>query len=179
LNASIDIVRLLLFFALPFRGHDESEFSRRKGHFNTFLKFHAEKNNNVKKVILKTARGYHIMTYTGFQEEIVNFCSKELMKAILEEFGNGYFSILVDESHDVPCTQQMTLILRVVDKRGFVMKHLVGLVHVTDIRSLALKEVIYSLLSRLSLSPSRIQDQRYDGACNMGGHINGLKSLIV
>jgi len=43
LNASVDIVRLLLFSALPFRGHDESEFSRRKGLFKTFLKFHAEK----------------------------------------------------------------------------------------------------------------------------------------
>jgi len=30
LNASTDIVRLLFFFALPFRGHDESELLRRK-----------------------------------------------------------------------------------------------------------------------------------------------------
>ena len=155
LNAPIDIVRLLLFSVLPFRGHDESGFSRRKEFFRTFLKFHEENNDNVGNVILNNAPGNHMMTFPDIQKEIANSCSKETMKAILEELGDGYFSILVDESHDVPCTQQMTLILRVVDKRGFVMKHLVGLVHVTDIRSLALKEVIYSLLSRLSLSPSR------------------------
>jgi len=60
LNASVDIVRLLLFFALPFRGHDESEFSRRKGLFRTFLKFHAEKNDNVRNVILKNAPDNHM-----------------------------------------------------------------------------------------------------------------------
>ena len=79
------------------------------------------------------------------------------MKAILEELDNGYFSILVDESYDVSCKQQMALVLRFVDKKGFVMEHFVGLVHVTDTRSLALKESICSLLSELSLSPSRIR----------------------
>ena len=37
LNASVDIVRLLLFSALPFRGHDESELLIRKGLFKDFL----------------------------------------------------------------------------------------------------------------------------------------------
>ena len=59
------------------------------------------------------------------------------------------------------------------------MELLVGLVHVTDTRSLALKESIYSLLSALSLSPSRIRGQGYDGASNMRGHINGLRSLTM
>ena len=73
----------------------------------------------------------------------------------------------------------MILVLRFVDKREFVMEHLVGLVHVTDTRSLASKEAIYSLLSRFSLSTSRIRRQGYDGASNMRGHINGLRSLIM
>lgn len=36
LTASIDIARLLLTLGLPFRGHDESESSKRKGNFLTF-----------------------------------------------------------------------------------------------------------------------------------------------
>jgi len=73
----------------------------------------------------------------------------------------------------------MALILRFVDKRGFVMEHSIGLVHVTDTRSLALKESIYSLLARLSLSPTQIQRQGHDRASNMRGHIKGLRSLIM
>jgi len=37
LNASVDIVRLPLFSALSFQGHDESELSRSKGLFKTFF----------------------------------------------------------------------------------------------------------------------------------------------
>ena len=33
LNASIEVIRQLLKGALPFRGHDESESSIRRGHF--------------------------------------------------------------------------------------------------------------------------------------------------
>ena len=41
-----------------------------------------------------------------------------------------------------------------------------------------LKETIYSMLAQLSLSPSRIRGQGYDGASNMRGHIHGLRTLI-
>ena len=90
-NASVDIVRLFLFSALPFRGHDENELSRRKGVFKTFLQFHGEKNDNVGKVIVKNAPGNHIMTSPDIQKEITNACSKETLKSILEELDNGYF----------------------------------------------------------------------------------------
>ena len=37
LNASVEVARQLLKGALPFRGHDESESSTRRGHFLNFL----------------------------------------------------------------------------------------------------------------------------------------------
>ena len=37
LNASVDVARQLLKGALPFRGHDESESSIRRGSFLNFL----------------------------------------------------------------------------------------------------------------------------------------------
>jgi len=118
------------------------------------------------------------MTYPDIQKEIAHSCSKETMKAILEELGDGYFSLLVDESRDVSCKQQMTVVLRFVDKREFVMCS-VGLIHVTNTMSLVLKKATYSSLSELSLSLSRIRGQEYDGASNIRGHINGLRSLIM
>ena len=48
-----------------------------------------------------------------------------------------------------------------------------------SITALSSKEEIYSVLAKLSLSPSRIRGQGYDGASNMRGHINGLRTLIL
>jgi len=163
---------------LPFRGHDESESSTRKGHFMDFLEWHAESNENVKSA-LKNAPLNHKMTSPNIQKDIAHSCAKETIGKMLEELGDGYFATLVDESHDVSCKQQMAVVLRYVDRMGYVMEQLLGLVHVTDTSSLSLKENTYSLLSQYSLSPSRIKGQGYDGASNMRGHINGLKALIM
>jgi len=69
---------------------------------------------------------------------------------MLEELGDGYFAILVDESRDVSYKQQMASVLRYVDRMGFVMEQFLSLVHITDTSSLSLNENIYSLLSQYS-----------------------------
>ena len=70
-----------------------------------------------------------------------------VIKRPFEELEDDYCAILVDESCDVSCKQQMALVLRYVDKRGFVMERLVGLAHVTSTTPESLKETIYSMLA--------------------------------
>ncbi|XP_057540814.1 uncharacterized protein LOC130818673 [Amaranthus tricolor] len=124
---------------LPFRGHNESETSSRKGNFLTFLEFLAKKNESVGSVVLKNAPGNNQMTSPLIQKDIANAYYKETINAILEELGDDYFAILVDESRDVSCKQQMALVLKYVDKRGFVMERFVGLAHVTSTTAESLK----------------------------------------
>ncbi|XP_057248277.1 uncharacterized protein LOC104893597 [Beta vulgaris subsp. vulgaris] len=59
------------------------------------------------------------------------------------------------------------------------MERFLGVVHVANTTSLTLKEAIESLLMEHSLSFSRVRGQGYDGASNMQGAINGLKTLIL
>ncbi|XP_070039912.1 uncharacterized protein [Nicotiana tomentosiformis] len=73
----------------------------------------------------------------------------------------------------------MALVLRYFDKNGKVVDRFVGLVHISDTSACSLKETIYSLLSELSLSPSQIRGQGYDGVGSMRGEINCLKTLIM
>ena len=47
-----------------------------------------------------------------------------------EEIGVAIFCILVDEAHDESKKEQMALILRFVDKDGFIRERFFGLVHV-------------------------------------------------
>ncbi|XP_049358480.1 uncharacterized protein LOC125823101 [Solanum verrucosum] len=73
----------------------------------------------------------------------------------------------------------MALVLRFVNKNGEVFERFIGLVHVSDTSACSLKKAIYFLLSVHSLGPSKIRGQGYDGASNMKGEINGLKTLIM
>ncbi|XP_057248367.1 uncharacterized protein LOC104890039 [Beta vulgaris subsp. vulgaris] len=101
-------------------------------------------------------------------------------KCIIEELGDDYFGILADESSDVSQKEQLALVLRYVDRKfGRVMERFLGIIHVGDTTALSLKDAIMTLLMDHSLSPSMIRGQGYDGASNMKGEINGLKTLIM
>ncbi|KAH0648628.1 hypothetical protein KY285_033876 [Solanum tuberosum] len=159
LEASIDVSRLLLQYGLPFRGHDESESSINQGFFLGFLRWHGDKHPNVGKVILENAPQNDTLTCPMIQKDIANACAKETLKAIIGDLNGDYFGILVDESKDISHKEQMTLVLRFVNKNGEVVERFIGLVHVSDTSACSLKKAIYSLLSVHSLSPSKIRGQ--------------------
>ncbi|XP_047252175.1 uncharacterized protein LOC124887050 [Capsicum annuum] len=62
---------------------------------------------------------------------IVDSCAKEIIKAIIEDLGGDYFKIPVDESKDVSHKEQMTRVLKSVNKEGEMIKRFIGIVHVT------------------------------------------------
>ncbi|KAK4730251.1 hypothetical protein R3W88_023239 [Solanum pinnatisectum] len=85
LIASIDVVRFLLRNGLSFRGHDESEDSDYKGLFLELLKFHGVNRPDVEKVILQHAQKNDMMICSTIQKEIVDACTKETIKAIIND----------------------------------------------------------------------------------------------
>ncbi|XP_047268015.1 zinc finger MYM-type protein 1-like [Capsicum annuum] len=143
-----------------------------------FLLWHGDNHPDVGKVILEKAPQNDTLTRPMIQKD-ANACAKETLKVIIADLNGDYFSILVDESKDISHKEQMALVLRYVDKKGEVVERFIGLVHVSDTSACSLKKEMYSLLSDHSLSPSKIHGQGYDGASNMKGEINGLKTLIM
>ncbi|XP_042022997.1 uncharacterized protein LOC121770313 [Salvia splendens] len=73
----------------------------------------------------------------------------------------------------------MGVVVRYVDKNGCVMERFLGVVHVRDTVATSLEKALDSLLSMYDLSVSSLRGQGYDGASNMRGEFNGLKSLIL
>ncbi|KAL5550541.1 hypothetical protein UlMin_000717 [Ulmus minor] len=65
----------------------------------------------------------------------------------------------VDESRDVSIKEQMVVMFRYVNKKGYT--------------------AIDKLFSKHGLSISRLRGQRYDGASNMSGEFNSLKTIIM
>jgi hypothetical protein len=56
------------------------------------------------------------------QKEILQIFSTQVNEAIRKEVSNAKFCIIVDEARDESMNEQMTLVLRFVDKDGFVRK---------------------------------------------------------
>ena len=98
----------------------------------------------------------------------------------MKDIGDAFFfSILVDESRDILIKEQMAIVLRYVNKNDCVVDHFVGLEHVTSTAALSFKDAIDRLFSRHGLNISRLRGQGYDGASNMQGDFNGLKTLSL
>ncbi|KAJ8762728.1 hypothetical protein K2173_012220 [Erythroxylum novogranatense] len=113
------------------------------------------------------------------QKEILHVLGIKVKNAIREEIGDGKFCIIVDEARDESKKEQMSIVLRFVDKKGLVQERFFGLVHVKDTAALTLKEGIFSVLLHHNLDVQNIRGQGYDGASNMRGEWNGLQALIL
>ncbi|XP_078154717.1 uncharacterized protein LOC144550590 [Carex rostrata] len=179
LGASVHVSRFLAKQGLAFRGHDESESSHRKGNFLNLLRYTGDRNPQIDKVILENATKNRKLTCSDTQKEIVNCAAEETILEILAELGNELFSVLIDESRDVSVKEQMAIVIRFVNKKGSVVERFLGIVHVPDTRAVSLKEALQGLFVKNGLTLSRLRGQGYDGASNMSGEFNGLKTLIM
>ncbi|XP_042455246.1 zinc finger MYM-type protein 1-like [Zingiber officinale] len=73
----------------------------------------------------------------------------------------------------------MAVVIRYVNKHVEVIERFMVVVHVATTTAACLKEAIDSLFTKYGLSVARLRGQGYDGASNMFGEFNGLKSLIM
>ncbi|KAK9062854.1 hypothetical protein SSX86_020044 [Deinandra increscens subsp. villosa] len=159
LNATINACRFCLKNSLSFRGHDESKTSICKGNFLELMDL--------------------ILRHDQELPQLPKVAEEEVLKSIFKKIGDDVFALLVDESSDVSKKEQMAIVLRYVDPHGIVKERFVGVVHVKETSSLALKSAIDTFFAKYGLSTKRLRGQGYDGANNMRGEFNGLKAKIL
>ncbi|OAP05807.1 hypothetical protein AXX17_AT3G32400 [Arabidopsis thaliana] len=179
LNASIDCCRYLVRQGLSFRGHDESVDSENRGNFLELVKYTAGQNEAVSKVVLENAPKNNQMVCPKIQKDIVHCFAEEVIRSIIQEVDHDVFCLIVDESADISDKEQMAVVFCFVDKHGTVKERFIGLIHVKETFSASLKCAIDSLFAKLGLSIKQLRGQGYDGASNMKGEFNGLRSLIL
>ncbi|XP_015940673.1 uncharacterized protein LOC107466196 [Arachis duranensis] len=179
LKTSINAIRWLAFQACAFRGDDESPGSLNRGNFIELIKLLASCNQNVNNVVLENALGNAQYISPGVQKDILHIFARKVRATIREEIGDSKFCIIIDEARDESKREQMSVVLRFVDKHGCVQERFFDLIHVSDTCSLTLKTEISSVLSRHNLDVQNLRGQGYDGASNMRGEWNGLQALFL
>ncbi|XP_016164191.1 zinc finger MYM-type protein 1-like [Arachis ipaensis] len=178
LKTSINVIRWLAFQACSFRGDDESPGSLNRENFIELIKLLASCNQNVNNV-LENAPGNAQYISPGVQKDILHIFARKVRAIIREEIGDSKFCIIIDEARDESKREQMSVVLRFVDKHGCVQERFFDLIHVSDTCSLTLKTEISSVLSRHNLDVQNLRGQGYDGASNMRGEWNGLQALFL
>jgi hypothetical protein len=178
LKTSVDSVQWLAFQACAFRGHDESSNSKNKRNFIELIKLLATYNDDVFGLVLENAPKNAKYTSPKIKKEIMHIIANKVRDVIRKEIGDAKFCILIDEARDESKMEQMTIILRFVDKDGFIQERFFHVVHVNDTTASTLKKNICAVLSRYNLQIENIRGQGYDGGSNMRGEWNGLQDLI-
>ncbi|GAV92496.1 DUF4371 domain-containing protein, partial [Cephalotus follicularis] len=116
LKTSIDAIRWLAYQACSFRGHDERHDSQNQGNFLELLKMLASYNEKVDEVVLKNAPKNAKYTSPLIQKDILHVISSNLISVIHDEIDYAKFCLLVDEARDESKREQMSLVLRFVNK---------------------------------------------------------------
>lgn len=157
---------MLAFQGIAFRGRDESMNSTNCGNFLKILNLIVSYNEQIAEVITKASKN---ACYTSpmIQKDILHIFSTKVKETIRKEIGNAKFCIIVDEARDESMKEQMAIVLRFVDKDGFVRERFFGLVHVSNTVTVTLQNGIYFVLSQNKLAIENIRGQGYDGASNI------------
>lgn len=176
LKTKIEAIRYLAFQGCSFRDHDESKKSLNRGNFLQLLKTFSYNNEKIAKVILDKAPKYASCAWLYIQKEILHVFSMKVKKTIREEIGDAKFCLIVDESRGESKKGHMTIVLRFVDKDGFVWEPFFGLVHVSNTSVSTLKDGIYFVLSHNNLNIQNIrgQDMIVQVTCRVSGMVYKL-----
>ncbi|KAI5318135.1 hypothetical protein L3X38_037843 [Prunus dulcis] len=126
LKATIESVRWLTFQACAFRGNDESIDSMNRGNFIELIKYTAQWNDKVAEVVLENAPRNAKYTAPSIQKQVLHILADKVINKIRDKVGESTYCILVDEAKDASNREQMAIVLRFVDKDGFVRERYDG-----------------------------------------------------
>ncbi|XP_074347137.1 uncharacterized protein LOC141685964 [Apium graveolens] len=142
LKISIDAIKWLTFQTCAFREHDESCNSKNQGNFLEMLKLLASYNPQVEEIMLDKAPKNAKYTSPKIQKELLHVFASKVQDLICDEIDDAKYCLIVDESRDISKREQMAIVVRFVDKSGFVRERFLDLVHVKDTTFLTLKTEI-------------------------------------
>lgn len=136
-------------------------------------------NDKVVKLVLENTHKTTKYTSHTIQNEILHVLESKVRNKIRENIEDSKICIIVDEAHDESKREQIALVLRFINKYGFIQERFFDLVHVKNTSTLILKDNISIIFSCYSLDIQNIHGQEYDSASNMCSEGKILQTLFL
>jgi hypothetical protein len=95
---------------------------KNQSNFIELIKLLATYNDDVSGLVLENAPKNAKYTSSKIQKEILHIIANKVGDMIRKEIGDAKFCILVDEARDESKREQMAIIMRFVDKYGFIIE---------------------------------------------------------
>ena len=170
LKPIVDTVILLGRLGLPFRGHrDDSQYhpnvgeysSGGVGNFIECLGYRVRGGDTELENHLKTCSKNASYISKTSQNELIFCCGKFIRDALIKDIKESkFFSILADEASDCSNQEQLSFVLRFVDKDGEIREEFLGFLHCElGLSGKALAETILTEVGNLTLDINNCRGQ--------------------
>ena len=166
---------------LSFRGHrDDSTASDSDnlGNFLELVRFRAE-NDDVLRKYLETSPKNALYTSKTIHNEMISVIGDAIRDEIIDEIQTvKFFSILADEVTDCSTLEQVSIVIRFVDRNKTIREEFLGFIAVERITGEALATALLSWLQEHNIDVSFCRGQGYDGASSMSSSTVGVQARI-
>lgn len=180
----IDLTLYLGRHSLPFRGHREGWQENIRGNYKDLVlllaKYSPALASYVTSVELKGRKTYNFISWQR-QNQLIEAIYRNIHDVIKKEILTAvFFSISLDTTFDVSRKEQLSLVIRYINKEdGTVCERLVALRETVLTTGKHLLTMLDTICSEMSLDwRANLVGQSYDGAASMKGSYNGLQSLV-
>lgn len=172
------LLKVTLYLAkqgLAFRGHNEERESLNRGNFIELLETFGDK-----KTILKMQSRYGHYTSHEYQNDLIGVIASSTKNIILNNMSEfAAFSILIDETKDASKKEQLSFLIRFIDKNYNIQEKALGCYHMEKCDADSLSKAILKIVSENKLNINRCVAQCYDGASVMSGSFTGVQKRIA
>lgn len=123
----------------------------------------------------------HDYTSPQVQNELLQLFENCIVRHIaqtLQSLSVVLYSIIIDGTQDISCTEQESICFRYVDQDLVPHEVFVGLYEVSRTTGVEIARVAVDVLLRLSIPMACLRGQAHDGAVNMSGTYSGAQAEV-
>lgn len=180
LKRVVAVVKALASRGLPFRGNDERFGSLDNGNFMMLLEFISKFDpflSNHIKSYGNAGRGSVSYLSTTICNEFIEIMARQLTQKIINEVKAAiYYSISVNSTPDLSHIDQLTFVIRYVDKTSIPQEHSLKFIPHCGHTGEKLADAVINTLNKFELDIKNCRGQSYDNARNMSGIYTGLQT---
>ncbi|KYN20533.1 Zinc finger MYM-type protein 1 [Trachymyrmex cornetzi] len=182
LHRVVVVIKTLASRGLSFRGHEEKFGSNKNGNYMMLLEVIAKYDSFLADHINKVGnpgRGHTSYLSSTICNEFIQIIAHKVVSKIIDEIRDAkYFSIIVDSTPDISHIDQLSFVVRYINKSGLPVERFIKFIPNTGHKAEDIFNVVITTLETYKLDINDCRGQSYDNASNMSGVYSGFQARI-